>query len=666
MNEIDICRQFGFAIERAGLMPPEYIMADGALHRFAPNGSPHKKDAWYVLHADGIPAGAFGDWRTSLAETWVADIGRRLTPVEINSHKEKAEKAKTERDKIRQAEYARAANHAKEIWESSKPAPFDHAYLIAKQIKPHGLRVYKGSLVVPIYGDLGIHGERDLMSLQFIGGDGSKRMLTGGSVADGLFDLGGIVGGIVCIAEGFATAASIHEATGYPVRIAFGTSNLLSVGKRLRGRYPSARIIYCADDDHLTPGNPGLTKAMEAAAAVGATVATPRFDAPRPGNATDFNDMAVLHGREAVSELINGRALDESAGVAGVAGVADPFPGLWVRDGVIEDNPRYYIKGLIDHGSSTMIYGPSGDGKTFFTIDMMLKIATGQAWRDRRVKPGLVVYVASEAGSSIVKRFVAWRNSNSAGGFIPLYIITRGPNLMNADDVAAIKEKIKLVASEAKLPVGIIVFDTLSRSTAGADENSTKEMSALIGVGDHLRDSIGAAVLYVHHAGKNPANGARGSSAIHAACDLVIKVEKRVALIEKSRDGVSGSEYPFDLKMVDLGVDSDGDEISTCIVSDTNQGVKKKAKPPTGANQIVVYDAIKKAILLYGQVMPGTSSIPAGVVAVEVEQVVQIVKQKTPLEENSRYERQKIARALQTLFATENIGIHGKYVWIWQ
>ena len=652
MNEIDICRQFSFAIESAGLMVPEHIVADGVLHRFAPNGSPNKKDAWYVLHADGIPAGAFGDWRTSVTETWVADIGRRLTPTEINSHKERAEKAKIERDQIRQAEYARAANHAKEIWESAKPAPFDHAYLIAKQIKPHGLRVYKGALVVPIRGD------RGLMSLQYIGGDGIKWMLTGGAVGGGYFDLGGEVKGgavddVVCIAEGFATAASICEATGYPVRVALSAGNLLRVGKILRGLYPSARIIYCADDDHLTSGNPGLTKAREAAVAVGATVVSPRFDAPRPGNATDFNDMAVLHGREAVSELINGHKQKEL------------FPGLWVHEGVIEDNPKYYIKGLIDHGASAMIYGPSGDGKTFFAIDMMLKIATGQPWRDRRVKPGLVVYVASEAGSSIVRRFVAWRNSNSAGGFIPLYIITRGPNLMNADDVAALKEKIKLVAAEAKLPVGIIVFDTLSRSTAGADENSTKEMSALIGVGDHLRDSIGAAVLYVHHAGKNAASGARGSSAIHAACDLVIKVEKRVALIEKSRDGVSGSEYPFDLKMIDLGVDSDGDPINTCLVLDNNTTAQQKAKPPTGANQVIVYDAIKNAILLYGQVMPGTSAIPAGVVAVEVEVVVNIVKQKMPLEENTKYARQKIARAMDSLFATKNIGIEGKYVWIW-
>ena len=659
MNEIDICRQFSFAIERAGLMVPEHIVADGALHRFAPNGSPHKKDAWYVLHADGIPAGAFGDWRTSVTETWVADIGRRLTPTEINSHKEKAEKARTERDKIRQAEYARAANHAKELWDSAKPAPFDHAYLIAKQIKPHGLRVYKGSLVVPIHGDLGSHGERDLMSLQFIGGDGSKRMLTGGSVADGLFDLGGIVEDIVCIAEGFATAASIYEATGYPVRVAFGTGNLLSVGKLLRGRYPSARIIYCADDDHLTPGNPGLTKAREAAIAVGATVVTPQFDAPRPKTATDFNDMSALHGRESVSELINGRR-QETAGT-------DRFPFFWADEATVNVNPDYFVKGLLHRGASAMVFGPSGDGKTFFTIDMLYRVASGQAWRDRRVKPTLVIYIASEAGTSIAMRFVAWNENNpksSIAGRRPFAVITKGLNLLLKDDVDELEKKISKISAEAGMPVGIIAFDTLSRSTAGADENSAQDMSAIIGAGDSLRDKMGAAVLYVHHSGKDVTKGARGSSALQAACDTVILVSKNVATIEKSRDGPSGQDYPFDLKQVVLAVDSDGDEISTCLVTEVTTGHKKSQKLKISGNDLIVLNALRTAISDFGVVSPGTSVLPAGVKFVEFDRFKTIAIRKFPPDEMKRI-NQKINRSLERLLAQECMYIEGNFIWIW-
>ena len=105
------------------------------------------------------------------------------------------------------------------------------------------------------------------------------------------------------IAEGFATAASIHEATGLPVVIAFNCGNLVSVAKAIRAWLPPARIVIAADDDHATEGNPGLTKAREAADLIGATVAVPIF-LETEARGTDFNDLAVLRGPEPVAEAI--------------------------------------------------------------------------------------------------------------------------------------------------------------------------------------------------------------------------------------------------------------------------------------------------------------------------------------------------------------------------
>ena len=142
-----------------------------------------------------------------------------------------------------------------------------------------------------------------LLNLQFIGEAGSKRFLTGGRVKGCCF-LIGEPGDVLCIAEGFATGASVHEATGYAVAVAFDCGNLQSVAEAMRARFPNARIVIAADDDYQTAGNPGLTKAREAAAAIGGSVAVPDFGADRPDDAVDFNDLAAHRGANAVRDCL--------------------------------------------------------------------------------------------------------------------------------------------------------------------------------------------------------------------------------------------------------------------------------------------------------------------------------------------------------------------------
>ena len=106
--------------------------------------------------------------------------------------------------------------------------------------------------------------------------------------------------GALVVAAGYATAASVHEATGHAVAVAFNTANLLPVCRALREKYPRLALLLAADDDHRTEGNPGLSAATEAALAVGARVVRPQFPADRPPKATDFNDLAALAGLGAV------------------------------------------------------------------------------------------------------------------------------------------------------------------------------------------------------------------------------------------------------------------------------------------------------------------------------------------------------------------------------
>ena len=113
---------------------------------------------------------------------------------------------------------------------------------------------------------------------------------------------------ILCVAEGYATGASIHEATRYAVAVAFDAGNLKPVATALRVKFPDLRLILCADDDANTPGNPGLTKATEAAQAVAGLVALPDFGPDRPEGAKDFNDLALHRGSEGVRKAVETHA----------------------------------------------------------------------------------------------------------------------------------------------------------------------------------------------------------------------------------------------------------------------------------------------------------------------------------------------------------------------
>src|SRR5262249_15790003 len=152
-------------------------------------------------------------------------------------------------------------------------APNDHPYLLRKNVKPYGIKCAgSGHLLVPVR----INGR--IRSLQIINAGGEKRFLPGGQVAGGYFAIGAGAGGdTIYLAEGFATGATVHAATGGAVYVAFNAGNLLLVAKMLRDKFSGAEIIICADDDNRTEGNPGLTKAKEAARIIGARVAIPKF-----------------------------------------------------------------------------------------------------------------------------------------------------------------------------------------------------------------------------------------------------------------------------------------------------------------------------------------------------------------------------------------------------
>ena len=291
--------QFRAALAGRGILPKGgEVIADGRLHRCDAEGRGGKGDAAYLLHLDGVPAGGFENWRDGFGwENWRADTDRTLSPAEEAAHRAKLENSRRERELEELKRKATARKRALSVFEDAAFCD-SHPYTVRKGIQPHGARLQGDRLVLPLRdADGTVH------SLQFIGADGAKRYLTGGRKAGCYFDIGE-PDGVLCVAEGFATGASIHEATGYAVAVAFDAGNLAAVAKALRKKHPDLRLILCADDDHLTAGNPGISKATDAALSTGARLAVPDFGAVRVENATDFNDLHQCAGLDAVRRCI--------------------------------------------------------------------------------------------------------------------------------------------------------------------------------------------------------------------------------------------------------------------------------------------------------------------------------------------------------------------------
>ena len=313
----DPIEHFRLAIAAAGIEAPDSINANGAIHRFSTNGKRGDDSGWYMLHTDGVAAGAFGCWRAGLQSSWCEKSDNAMTDAERDAHRQRIKAMKAQREADTLATQQQASQSAAALWQDATQATVSHDYLARKGIKPHGAKFDGHRLLIPLRDTAGT-----LHSLQTISPDGEKRFMSGGRVKGCYYSMGKPAG-VLIVCEGYATGATINECTGHTVAVAFNAGNLEPVALTLRAKYPSLKIIIAADDDHLTDGNPGMTKATAAALAVGGLVAVPSFPAGRPDKATDFNDLYQLAGADAVRGFIGAAAM---CGPGGVDDWPEPTP----------------------------------------------------------------------------------------------------------------------------------------------------------------------------------------------------------------------------------------------------------------------------------------------------------------------------------------------------
>jgi len=218
---------------------------------------------------------------------------------------------------------------------------------------------------------------------------------------------------------------------------------------------------------------------------------------------------------------------------------AEMTPGQWLAAQMVtpaqlalRPRPTYLIDKHVPDGTNVFIIGPSGVGKSFLALDWALKVATGGGiWGDGHdVRGGRVLYVAAEGSGGLSKRIEAWQKYYHVTEEPDLLVLDRAVSLFKPTEVDMLVEAVELTG-----PFDMIVIDTLARSMTGGDENSATDAGIVINSFDRLRRVAGeAAMVVIHHTGKDAERGARGSSAYYAAVDAEILVTGKVTGIVKT------------------------------------------------------------------------------------------------------------------------------------
>lgn len=233
----------------------------------------------------------------------------------------------------------------------------------------------------------------------------------------------------------------------------------------------------------------------------------------------------------------------------------------------------YAVKGLFQRRSYAEAFGAPGEGKTFVMLDIAYHVAAGKPWMDRKVHAGPVLYLAYEGTGGLVKRAQALRQHYGHED-VPLFICGAAFNLRAPEG----RQELGRILAELPAKPVMIVIDTFARALMGGDENSAQDVSAFNQAIQALIDSTGACVVLVHHTGKDKSKGARGSSALNAALDTEVQIDDGRVTATKQRDMEAGEPIGFKLVPVMVGVDEDGDDVTSCVVEPASVLGKGKAK----------------------------------------------------------------------------------------
>jgi putative DNA primase/helicase len=540
--------------------------------------------------------------------------------------------------------------YALDVWERCVPALPSHEYIMQKQGKTDGLKVYPsdaplleifkqnvaGYLVIPCWSD------GKLQTLQFIPPNGSNKLNLncGAKFNDGYFIIG-IITDLIYLCEGIGQAWAINQATGAAVVVCFGSGRMPRVSKVLRTKHSSARLVIVPD------------RGKEAdAAKIAADVNGQWVELPHDMEENDdTNDYAIKYGHDKLVHLLaQVKSPEMRYKLLSGADLFNAPPMRWIAQGAIP------AEGL------AALYGASGSGKSFLTLDMGCAVAAGDgSWFGLRVSQAPVTYVCLEGEAGMGKRVKAWSLAHNTPLPDALRFIKQPFDLLS-DDVSELANAVIAGGGAG----GLVIIDTLNRAAPGADENSSVDMGKIIMAAKNLQNLIGGVVLLVHHTGKDATKGLRGHSSLYAALDGAIEVVKTANRLEwsvaKSKDDVTGNTNSFKLEIVKLGFDDEGEEITSCVAmpdESTRSSMRRMLSPKSG-NQKIIWDALGEMFRISRDY--GKAGCPAGRACVRLEEAVEKTRGRLVCEQKRQSERTQAA--INRLVSNGLLGHQDGWLWV--
>jgi hypothetical protein len=295
----------------------------------------------------------------------------------------------------------------------------------------------------------------------------------------------------------------------------------------------------------------------------------------------------------------------------------------------------WLVKGVLPAKGLAVIYGPSGSGKSFLSLDLAASIAEGKSWFGRRVNSAPVVYLALEGEDGIRQRTEAWVQHNGEPLPNNLQFILQPFKLSDAKDVDELAKV---------LPKGcVLIIDTLSKASSTSDENTSHDMGVLTDAAKRLQVLTDGLVLLIHHTGKNESAGMRGHSSLSATIDASIQVSRQGSLrhwtFDKVKDGADGVSEGFKLLEVELGIDADGDPITSCVVQRDNS-VNFNAPMPQGQKQIIIWETLKP---MFDAGVLGISGVPPEAICIRLDDSIKAGAEQLPCSSDKKKTRSKDA-----------------------
>lgn len=321
-------------------------------------------------------------------------------------------------------------------------------------------------------------------------------------------------------------------------------------------KYPSEEALRTQWDSFERRKGAGhrqvtMATVLKMAKEVGAT------STPRPTLAATVDDLRTAMSAVAATPALGMFTPEDYTGRFPITSLAVSImlePGGWL------------IKNVLPAAGLIVLYGASGSGKTFVAIDMAFAIARGVAWRSNRTKKGRVLVVAAEGGKGMSKRLKAYSDYYDIDpNEVDIGLLTVPPNFLLSEDVTDLA-----AAVSASGGADVIIVDTFAQVTPGANENSSEDVGLALANARALEMATDATVMAVAHSGKDVSKGIRGWSGMFAAADAVLEVVKyengtRELHTTKMKDGDDGLKWGFRLELVTVGVDADGDPITSCV-----------------------------------------------------------------------------------------------------